>query len=189
MYDPIIKELFPNRKSLYMEQLLSAPTHDSFELPESYERNDALWKRHNLDYLNGDYNLSHTCSHYGQNFFPSTFARKALLYLQLLCSVTFSEKHYTIRKDLPSYLIAQTFYGKGLLRYDGKEYTLVPGDLFFIDCRQKHEYFAVSKKGWDIALSTLTDIPCPNITKKSWKAAMSVLLFQTLPTSRNYSKN
>ena len=79
MYDPIIKELFPNRKSLYMEQLLSAPTHDSFELPESYERNDALWKRHNLDYLNGDYNLSHTCSHYGQNFFPSTFARKALL--------------------------------------------------------------------------------------------------------------
>ena len=74
MYDPIIKELFPNRKSLYMEQLLSAPTHDSFELPESYERNDALWKRHNLDYLNGDYNLSHTCSHYGQNFFPSTFA-------------------------------------------------------------------------------------------------------------------
>ena len=148
MYDPIIKELFPNRKSLYMEQLLSAPTHDSFELPESYERNDALWKRHNLDYLNGDYNLSHTCSHYGQNFFPSTFARKALLYLQLLCSVTFSEKHYTIRKDLPSYLIAQTFYGKGLLRYDGKEYTLVPGDLFFIDCRQKHEYFAVSKKGW-----------------------------------------
>mgnify|MGYP001035064209 CR=1 FL=1 len=47
MYDPIIKELFPNRKSLYMEQLLSAPTHDSFELPDMngmmHSGNGIIW--------------------------------------------------------------------------------------------------------------------------------------------------
>lgn len=148
MKDFMIEELFPDRQSILMEQLFSSHDHNSFELPEGFDRNDQLWKRHNLDYLNGDFDLSHTCSHYGQNFFPSTFSRKALLYLQLLCSVTFSNKHYTIRKDLPSYLIAQTFFGKGILRYEGREYELNPDDLFFIDCRKKHEYFAVSPKGW-----------------------------------------
>lgn len=148
MYDPIIEELFPDRKSIRIDQIFSDFDQDSFESSEAFERNETLWKRHNLDYLKADYDLSHACSHYGQNFFPSTFSRKALLYLQLLCSVTFSARHYTIRKDLPSYLIAQTFFGKGILRYEGKEYTLQSGDLFFIDCRKKHEYFAASKKGW-----------------------------------------
>ena len=148
MYDPMIQKLFPNKRSIMMEQLFSTPDHNAFDLPKMFEQNETLWKRHNLDYLNAEYDLSHTCSHYGQNFFPSTFSRKALLYLQLLCSVTFSKTHYTIRKDLPSYLMAQTFWGKGILRYEGKEYELKPDDLFFIDCRKKHEYFAISAKGW-----------------------------------------
>ncbi|MDB8711362.1 helix-turn-helix transcriptional regulator [Mediterraneibacter gnavus] len=148
MKDLIIQELFPSQQSIMIEHSFSSHDCNSFELLKAFDDNHKLWKRHNLDYLKADFDLSHTHTHYMQSFFPSTFSRKALLYLQLICSGTFSSKHYTIRKDLPSYLIAHTFWGKGILRYEGREYELNPNDLFFIDCRKKHEYFAVSPKGW-----------------------------------------
>jgi AraC-like DNA-binding protein len=65
-----------------------------------------------------------------------------------MSSAHFLKNHYTIRKDVNSYLLASTFSGKGELLYEGKTYTLEPGESFLIDCRKLHQYRAASKEGW-----------------------------------------
>lgn len=44
MKDFMIEELFPDRQSILMEQLFSSHDHNSFELPEGFDRNDQLWE-------------------------------------------------------------------------------------------------------------------------------------------------
>lgn len=150
MYDPIIRELFPHRMSIPFNKIFSSSqpdTSDEVFMFPNFEKFPSDSK-YGLDYCKGDYDLSFALSHYGDSFFPSLFTRKNLLYLQLLCSATFNSNHYTNRKDLPSYLLAWTFWGKGVLRYEKKEYTFFPNDIFIIDCRKPHEYFADSDNGW-----------------------------------------
>ena len=101
-----------------------------------------------LNFLTGTYHLYALCADFGKSFFPSPFARGALLHLQLLASGAFDSRHYTRRRDLPSYLMAQTYFGRGVLRYEGREYALTPDDVFLIDCRRAHEYFAAAPAGW-----------------------------------------
>lgn len=150
MFDPIIRELFPHLQSIPLNQVLSSSqpelSENAFPFPNSEKA--ITGSKYSPDYYRGDFDLSYTLSHYGDAFFPSMFSRKNLLYLQLLCSATFTKNHYTKRNELPSYLLAQTFFGKGILRYRQKEYELYPDDLFLIDCRDQHEYFAVSEDGW-----------------------------------------
>lgn len=147
MCDPIIEELFPDRTSIPLNQIFSSslPDQNVSELDDFMRGGDMM---HSPDYLKGDYDLSYSLSHYGQSFFPTSYSRRSLLHLQLLCSVTFNRNHYTKRTGLPSFLLSQTFFGKGILRYEGKEYTLKPDDLFLIDCRKEHEYFAADENGW-----------------------------------------
>ncbi|MCM1135450.1 MAG: AraC family transcriptional regulator [Clostridium sp.] len=176
MYDPIIRELFPDRKSILSEQRFSsfdtdipkddsskkiyvtahdiayAAAHDvtpaaAYAVASPFG-NDPDSMKYNINYLQGDFDLSYTLSHYGKTFSPSSFVRKNFLYLQMLCSATFSKDHYTKRKDLPSYWLAQTFWGKGVLHYNQKAYELVPGDVVLLDCRLPHEYYAASDEGW-----------------------------------------
>lgn len=152
MYDPMIREIFPDRTSIPLDYAFSSsPSENHANGVPTYPTLEDLFfpnSKYALDYLKGDYDLSYSLSHYGENFFPSFFTRKNLLYLQLLCSVTFPESHYTRRSDLSSYLLAQTFWGKGILRYEQREYELFPDDLFLIDCRKDHEYFADANEGW-----------------------------------------
>lgn len=147
MRDPIIEELFPDRKSIPLNEIFSSsrPNKEISGLSDFIRGGDLS---HSPDYLKGDYDLSYSLSHYGQNFFPTLYSRRSLLHLQMICSVTFRKNHYTKRTDLSSFLMAQTFFGKGVLRYEGKEYILLPDDLFFIDCRKDHEYFATDENGW-----------------------------------------
>lgn len=150
MYDPLIQELFPDKKSISLNQIFSSVATTSETPPVSHSLEDLSFPHgeYALDYFNGNYDLSYAVTHYADHFFASPFARKNLLHLQLLCSSTFNKSHYTKRDALPSYLLAQTFWGKGILRYEQKEYDLYPDDVFLIDCRQSHEYFADSDLGW-----------------------------------------
>jgi AraC-like DNA-binding protein len=99
-------------------------------------------------FLSGEFDLSDMTEHFIKSVFPSPFARKHLLYLQLLASCTFPASHYTRRENLPSYLLAYTFYGTGRLLYRDREYELSAGDLFLINCADPHTYYAVSEDGW-----------------------------------------
>ena len=145
MNDPILQDLFPQNAVSAPEQNINSDTrplsNDLFFAPPDYYRSV-------LDFGIGEYNLANISSYYISYAFPSGFAQENLLYLQLLASELNSPEHFTRRKDLRSYLCAQTFHGNGLLIYNGKEYPLAPGDVFLIDCRALHEYRSVGSAGW-----------------------------------------
>lgn len=145
MYDPVIRELFPERKSVFLSAR-PFPKPDlsvigAYTLPEDFGNSV-------LNFQSGEYRIDRSLSHYIAYVFPSSFAKKTFLYLQLLSSQTNPETHYTRRTGLPSYLCVQTFYGKAVLQYEGKEYHLEKDDVFLIDCRKDHEYYADSREGW-----------------------------------------
>jgi AraC-like DNA-binding protein len=100
-------------------------------------------------FLSGDFNIEGGEIKRGRLFVPSPLARRSYFYLQLISSNHFPKTHYTIRTGVSSYLLAFTFGGKGELLYEGKTYTLEPGEGFLIDCRKLHQYRAVSRAGWD----------------------------------------
>lgn len=49
-------------------------------------------------------------------------------------------KFYSKREGVEGYLFIYTQFGKGLLKYRGGEYELLPGSIALIDCNQRHEY-------------------------------------------------
>ncbi len=81
-------------------------------------------------------------------FTPSAEARRSYLYLQCLTIGSFGPEHYTRRREMPSYLLAQTLTGGGELQYEGETLRLGPDDCFLIDCRKEHYYFATDPAGW-----------------------------------------
>ena len=81
-------------------------------------------------------------------FTPSAAARRSYLYPQCISLGRFGPEHYTRRKDMASYLLAQTLSGAGELQYEGEIVRLGPDDCFLIDCRREHYYFATAPEGW-----------------------------------------
>ena len=79
---------------------------------------------------------------------PSNYAQKSLFYIQEIGFFEATKNYYVQRKNLSSFLILQTLKGNGILKYDGKEYSLSRGDVFFIDCRKEHFYYIVGDKPW-----------------------------------------
>lgn len=69
----------------------------------------------------------------------SAYAREKLLYIQ---SISYFElrNYHTKRKGVDSYLLKYTYEGEGELLYEGKTYSIKPGQGFVIDCRKPHEY-------------------------------------------------
>ena len=77
---------------------------------------------------------------------PSNYAQKSLFYIQEIGFFEATLNYYVQRKNLSSFLILQTLEGNGILNYNGKEYSLSRGDVFFIDCRKEHFYYIVGSK-------------------------------------------
>ena len=57
--------------------------------------------------------------------------------------------YYTERTNLKSYQLIYTLQGEGRLEYLGKQFTILPGHLFLIDCTINHRYFTPKGKTWD----------------------------------------
>lgn len=72
----------------------------------------------------------------------------AFIHMQSFSYGKMGEHYYTERKNYPSYLLLFTYRGEGLLRYEGREYSLKKGDLFFIDCKKYHYYRTVGAE-WE----------------------------------------
>lgn len=128
MRDPMIDELFGKTGAPLRQQDIQTGTGPA--------------------YFKGEYNVEHQAQYYRVPCYPSAFANAQLLYVQLLGSELFASSHYTRRTGLDSFLIAQTFAGAGRLAYEGRQYELAPGDVFWIDCRRPHAYEAASSQGW-----------------------------------------
>ncbi len=89
---------------------------------------------HSHDFLIDGSLLS--CTH-----FPvSAYAQKNLFYIQGFNILDTKKNYYTRRKNYDSYLLCITYEGTGILEYDGKTYTLKPGQAFLMDCREEHFY-------------------------------------------------
>lgn len=71
---------------------------------------------------------------------PSEFARTNLLHLQEVGYLKATRPHTSKRKGLTSYLFFLVEEGSGTLTYDGKEYSLHPGDCVFIDCLKPYAH-------------------------------------------------
>ncbi|EPI00529.1 transcriptional regulator, AraC family [Enterococcus faecalis 13-SD-W-01] len=81
---------------------------------------------------------------------PSQRIRNLFFYIQEIGHFKVHIPYFTERENLPSYLIKFTLAGEGLLTYEGENYTLKAGDLFFIDCQKYQRYQTVSQTPWEM---------------------------------------
>ena len=78
---------------------------------------------------------------------PGQTAKSTLAYVQELGDFISGPEYFTRRENLPSYLIKYTLSGEGLLDYDGRQYTVRPGQVFWIDCMKPQFYRTSPAKG------------------------------------------
>ena len=71
---------------------------------------------------------------------PTTFAKSALLYLQVIGSLQANQPHTSSRIHLSSYLFFCVNSGSSELDYQGKKHKLSVGDCVFIDCQQPYSH-------------------------------------------------
>jgi AraC-like DNA-binding protein len=82
---------------------------------------------------------------------PSQQAKASIAYVQELGDFITGRNYFTRRENLPSYLIKYTISGEGILEYDGRSYTVKPGQVFWIDCMKPQYYHTSPRKGeWRI---------------------------------------
>lgn len=75
------------------------------------------------------------------NTISATAASKAsVLYPQEAGEFLAGPAYYTTREGFASYLIKYTVSGGGLLDYQGQQYMISPGQIYWIECRKKHSY-------------------------------------------------
>ena len=70
----------------------------------------------------------------------SLFARTSLLYLQEVGQLKATAPHVSKRENLNSYLCFVVVSGSGQLTYEAESYKLYPGDVVFIDCRERYSH-------------------------------------------------
>lgn len=80
---------------------------------------------------------------------PSIIDKTRFLYVQEMGVMYANTAFYTKRDNLPSYLLLYTDSGNACLQYRNREYHLVPGDAFFIDCMEYQYYYVESENTWD----------------------------------------
>jgi len=80
---------------------------------------------------------------------PSPAAKSTFFYVQETGSFKCRSKYFTERENQNSFFISYTLSGQGMLEYQGKTFTVSPGQAFFIDCMDHHLYKTDSGQGWD----------------------------------------
>jgi len=72
---------------------------------------------------------------------PTERAKQIFYYTQWVGHFLCKSNFYINRQNLDSYLLLYTVGGNGILNFKGSSYRLKRGDVFFIDCRDAHEYY------------------------------------------------
>lgn len=81
---------------------------------------------------------------------PSSRAKKMHYYIQEIGYFHTQEHYFTEREGLNSFLIIYGLKGIGHLKYRGKSFKILPGQLLFIDCMEKHYYETDDNELWEI---------------------------------------
>ena len=93
-----------------------------------------------MSMLSGDYTLDVTGS-FLTDIGVSDHSK--LSYCQCFAIIDGFSRYQTRRRDLASFELRYTISGRGSLEYEGKKYTLGPGEGFFISSRNPHDYRTV----------------------------------------------
>ncbi len=99
-----------------------------------WERGDHSWSEDSLRFI-------HT---------PTQKSQELFYYIQEIGHFKARKPYYTERANLPSFLIKYTLSGTGTLIYNENQYSIKPGDIFFIDCQQYQYYKTTSEKPWEM---------------------------------------
>ena len=81
---------------------------------------------------------------------PSSFARTSLLHLQEIGELEAKRSHTSSRSNLASFLFFTVVSGAGSLSYQGKEYSLSPGSMAFIDCHNPYSHTTDPDNLWKL---------------------------------------
>jgi YesN/AraC family two-component response regulator len=81
---------------------------------------------------------------------PSGLAKSMFFYVQAVGRFVAMKEYYTHREHFHSYLLLYTRSGCGILTYRGKSYSLQPGSIMFIDCKEEHRYSTDGIEYWDL---------------------------------------
>jgi AraC-like DNA-binding protein len=80
---------------------------------------------------------------------PSQTAKSIYYYVQETGYFKTTYPYFTERVNLNSFLIIYTISGKGLLKYEYREYSLYEGSIIFINCMKPHFYQALGNEEWE----------------------------------------
>lgn len=97
------------------------------------ERADYSWSEDSIRFINT----------------PTISARQTFFYVQEAGYFRTAPPYFTERANLNSFLIFYTISGKGLLKYQGQSYHLMPGASVLINCMNHHYYECLSGQEWE----------------------------------------
>lgn len=80
---------------------------------------------------------------------PDRQTRESLCYIEEIGHFYAERDYYTCRENLDSFLVVLTVAGAGQLTMLGRTWRLAPGDLFFIDCSERHDY-RTAGESWEL---------------------------------------
>ena len=97
------------------------------------ERADYSWSDDSIRYINT----------------PTISARQSYFFVQEVGYFRTVAPYFTERANLNSFLIIYTISGKGLLKYQGSNHYLRPGNVILINCMERHYYECLSGQEWE----------------------------------------
>lgn len=97
------------------------------------ERADYTWSEDSVRFINT----------------PTVSARQTFFYVQEAGYFRTSPPYFTERANLSSFLIFYNLSGKGLLKYLGNSYYMLPGSTVLINCENHHYYECLSGQDWE----------------------------------------
>ncbi len=92
---------------------------------------------------------------------PSLVATKTYNYVQWAGHFVCNPDFYISRRNMDSILLIYTLNGKGHLRYCGDEYTLEPGSIALVNCRNFNEYYPENSE-WEFLFIHFYGLNCNN---------------------------
>lgn len=105
----------------------------NIETNQLLERLDFTWSKDSIRFINT----------------PSALSRQLFFYVQEVGYFQTSPPYFTERENLNSFLIIYTLSGKGILKYHGSTFHLLPGSTAFIHCIDHHYYKCLSGQNWE----------------------------------------
>ncbi len=80
---------------------------------------------------------------------PTNLSKSLPYFIQEVGDFKTFYPYYTERTNLKSYQFIYTLQGEGQLEYCNKKFTILPGQLFLLDCTINHRYFTEKGNTWD----------------------------------------